>query len=409
MKNDIKTSLQKKVFDSLKDEHRIILRWATGVGKSKMAIDLVNNAVSNIRKAHNRRLKIAFIVAERSHISNWEKEFSTWGLNKDGVDISILCYASLHKLKDSSVDILILDEAHHCFTDKRKAILESITTDYVYMLSATLSRQKIEEIEDIFGKFTYSTVSLKDAINIDLLPDPNVYVIEMHLDDTVANQTILIGKDKHAPKVPWEHRYRYLYRNAPCCIQCTAKQKYQFLTEKMDYWKRRYESSHNQFHHSLWVNTGSQRKRFLGELKTYYVKLLTSSLATTRFICFCASVAQAETLDRRHTISSRKPSKSNQAIIDAFNNKDLNRIYAVGMANEGLNLVDIQAGIIAQLDGKERLFIQKFGRSMRAEDPVAYIFYYKDTQDEVYLKHALENIDERFIKFTNIGQLTKVQ
>jgi superfamily II DNA or RNA helicase len=69
------------------------------------------------------------------------------------------------------------------------------------------------------------------------------------------------------------------------------------------------------------------------------------------------------------------------------------------MATEGMNLTDIQVGIIVQLDGNERQFVQKFGRSLRAEDPVTYIFYYKDTQDETYLKNALENIDEKFIKY----------
>jgi superfamily II DNA or RNA helicase len=116
-------------------------------------------------------------------------------------------------------------------------------------------------------------------------------------------------------------------------------------------------------------------------------------------------VSQAEELDKKNTISSKKSTKFNMAIIDAFNKKVINRMYAVGMANEGLNLVDIQAGIIVQLDGKERLFIQKFGRSMRAEDPVSYIFYYKDTQDEKYLKNALENIEDKFINYTNIGTL----
>ena len=71
------------------------------------------------------------------------------------------------------------------------------------------------------------------------------------------------------------------------------------------------------------------------------------------------------------------------------------------MITEGMNLNGIEAGIIVQLDGKERLFVQKCGRALRAEDPVVYIFYYKDTQDDVYLKGALENIDEKFVKYIN--------
>lgn len=67
------------------------------------------------------------------------------------------------------------------------------------------------------------------------------------------------------------------------------------------------------------------------------------------------------------------------------------------MAQEGMNLNDIQAGVIVQLDGKERAFIQKFGRTLRAKNPVQYIFYYKFTQDEKWLNNDLEGIDKKFI------------
>ena len=79
------------------------------------------------------------------------------------------------------------------------------------------------------------------------------------------------------------------------------------------------------------------------------------------------------------------------------------------MITEGMNLTAIEAGIIVQLDGKERLFIQKFGRSLRAEDPVTFIFYYKNTQDENYLKLALENIDEKYIQYLDENRLSEIK
>lgn len=407
MKNDIKTALQNKEFEALKDKNRVILRWATGCGKSKMAIDLANNA-ANTLGCDDRRVKVAFIVAEKAHIKNWQNEFEKWGLLEGCMAVTICCYASLHKLRDTHFDILVLDEAHHCFTEKRMDTLSTIKADYILMLSATLSYQKIAEIEALFGTtFTVSTVSLKKAISTDILPDPKVNIIPMELDNVIYNQKIVIGKN--GPVVKWEDRGKYIYNKIPCVIKCTERQKYNYLTSSMDYWKDRYQRSNNQIFHNLWVNLGSQRKRFLGELKTIYVRKLLNTLNNKRYICFCSSVAQANELCRENTISSMRSSKLNQAIIDAFNDKKLRTIYAVGMANEGLNLVDIQAGIIVQLDGKERLFIQKFGRSMRAEDPVSYIFYYKNTQDETYLKKALENIDEKFISYLNINQLTSLQ
>lgn len=394
MKNEIKTALQEREFQALKDKHRVILRWATGCGKSKMAIDLVNNA------PHGR---VLFLVAERAHIKNWQEEFQKWGLQE--ADVTIICYNSLHKQKGEHYDVIVFDEAHHVFTEKRLEILWSLKADYIYLLSATLSIGKIAEIEDIYGKFIVSTVSLKEAISKEILPDPNVYLLPMELDNTKVNQEIKIGKGKNPIVAPYKDIKKYMYKSTPSIIQCTEKQKYEYLTQRMEYYKGKYEMSGSQIYHNLWVNTGSQRKRFLGELKTDSVRKLIKSLSTRkRFICFCASVAQAETLSKTNTISSKRTSKFNQATIDAFNKKLINRLYAVGMANEGLNLNDIEIGIIVQLDGKERLFIQKFGRSLRAEDPVAYIFYYKDTQDEKYLNNALDKIDSKFIKVLNINQ-----
>ena len=67
------------------------------------------------------------------------------------------------------------------------------------------------------------------------------------------------------------------------------------------------------------------------------------------------------------------------------------------MLQEGQNLTDIEAGIIVQLDGQERAFVQKFGRSLRADDPVQFIFYYKDTRDMDYLDNVLEGINNEYI------------
>jgi superfamily II DNA or RNA helicase len=114
-------------------------------------------------------------------------------------------------------------------------------------------------------------------------------------------------------------------------------------------------------------------------------------------------------LSQENTISSKRSSALNQRIIDAFNEKKINNIYAVGMITEGMNLSNIEVGVIAQLDGNERLFIQKMGRFMRSDSPIAYIFYYKGTQDEIYMKNALENIDPKFVKYITINQLNTIQ
>ena len=411
MNNDFKQKLQEKEFESLKDEHRVILKWATGCGKSKMTIDLINHVASS-----NPPVRILFVVAERAHIQNWQDEFDKWKLDTSKISTWVCCYASLKKYVNYGLwNVVVFDEGHHCFTEKRMAALEELKKNlmpdaYIYLLSATLSSGKQDMIEDIFGKFKTSTVTLKDAIERDILPDPKVYVVEMRLDNTKKHQEIQIGNDPKAPVVKWEERDKYIYKNTPCIIQCTEYQKNLFLTQRIEYWNDRYHRSNIEFQRIKAANYGSQRKRFLGELKTSVIRSLIERLPKkNRFVCFCASVAQANALDYVNTISSKRPAKSNQLIIDKFNAKKINHIYAVGMITEGMNLTDIQTGIIVQLDGKERLFLQKFGRVCRAEDPVTFIFYYKDTQDEKYLKEALENIDSKFIQHITIDKLNTIK
>lgn len=415
MNNDFKQKLQEREFLALKDKRRVILKWATGCGKSKMVIDLINHAVDSFR---DKPVKVLFLVAEKAHIKNWEEEFNKWQLRRDEVSTDVACYASLKKYYLYDIyDIIVLDEAHHAFTDKRLDMLREMenpirtpANQRVYLLSATLSGSKIDMAEEIFGKFTTSTVTLKDAIKQDILPDPKVYVVAMELDNVKRHQEIKIGNDPNAPVIKWEDRAKYIYKNTPCIIQCTEVQKNLFLTQSVDYWNERYHRSNSEYQRVKAANYGSQRKRFLGELKTGAVRQLVESFPRSiRYVCFCASVAQAESLSATNTISSRRPQRLNQMIIDAFNEKKINNIYAVGMITEGMNLTDIQVGIITQLDGKERLFIQKFGRSLRAEDPVTFIFYYKNTQDEVYLKGALENIDAKYVQHITINQLNNIK
>lgn len=401
MNNEYKDRLQKEEFENLRDRYRVVLKWATGCGKSKMCIDLINNAIDNYPP--RKTVKILFVVAERAHINNWQDEFEKWHLRMDRIVSNVICYASLKNEVGNKYDLVVFDEAHHAFTEKRLSVIETISADYVYLLSATLPSSKIEMMEEIYGKFTTSTVTLKDAIEEDILPDPRIYVVRLELDDEKANQEIRLNNPgEDAPVVKWKDKDKYVYKNTPCIIKCTQRQKYAFLTTKMEYWKRRYQMSHNQFQHNQWVSLGSQRKRFIGELKTPYAEKLIHRLRKQkRFVCFCASVDQASKLSSDATISSKSSSKYNQGIIDAFNGKKINEIFAIGMITEGMNLNGIEAGVIIQLDGKERLFVQKCGRVLRADDPIAYIFYYKNTQDEVYLKTALENIDMKYVKFIN--------
>lgn len=146
-----------------------------------------------------------------------------------------------------------------------------------------------------------------------------------------------------------------------------------------------------------WLLTGSERKRYLADIKTSYVQQLLLKLQHKRFVCFCGSIKQARVLSAdKNFICSEV--KNSQSIIDSFNDEEIDNLFVVDMIQEGNNLTNIEVGVIVQLDGQTGPFIQKSGRIMRSQKPIILIFYFKNTRDEEYLDNVLKEINIEHIR-----------
>lgn len=406
--------LQDNALDLVKKNKRIILSWSTGVGKSLVGIKLFSHLLEE-----DENSKFLIVVAETAHKQNWKEEFYKHLGEELGKEVlkrvTIECYASLKKVCDKEWKAIIFDEAHHLNSEIRMEFLSVMRAEYVICMSATMTGRKFYvlrvTLEITFGKFLISKVNLQDAIDQEFLPEPEILVIPMLLTHT-PNTCIYIKEwgNKNSRKeihCYYKDRFTFLsnrgrYPNVTLVIHCSEWEKYVSLNEDFDYWRKRALSNPgNLAIKNKWLQIGSQRKRFLGELKTEKAKKLISSFnKKTRYICFCSSVLQAEILGGKNCIHSNK--KGNQKIIDDFNAGKSSSLYAVNMGQEGLNLRDIEVGVLVQLDGEERGWIQKSGRIYRAHHPVIYILYYKNTRDEEYYKHAIEGMNPKYIKEISI-------
>ena len=391
--------LNSAAIELLKTNNNIAIQAATGVGKSKMAIDLCYEIASK----QIEPIKVLLVVAEIAHISNWNAEFIKWNWSFGAC--TIICYASLKKYRDTDWDVIIFDEAHHLNSELRLDVFDTLSAKYRIFLSATLKDTLLYRLEESCGPIANLKMGLQDAFNADILPEPKIILVPLELDNTKYNEIIIEEwgrKDKRLQaECRFEDRWKYLrdkkrVPNGNLLIHCTQKQKYDYLCQQFEYYKKRYMLSRNEILKNKWLQCGSKRKIYLGLLKTAAVIDLLEKINGKRFICFCTNIEQAEFLGSAFAVHSKK--KERQMIIDAFNSKAINRLFAVGMLQEGVNLTDIQVGIIVQLDGEERSFIQRFGRTLRSDSPVQYIIYYKGTRDEEYLNNALENIDKKYIK-----------
>lgn len=413
-----KDEVQKEAVELMKEHNKVILQWCTGLGKSKAAIEIVKHLFYEYLMLETRQgtsFKVLLIVAETAHKKNWKDEFVKWKVEDYIWDkmITVDTYASLKNHRNEHYDLIILDEGHHSGSDLRLDILEDITCDNILVLSATLPQSTIYELDRIFGKFVSFKISMRQAIEWGLLAKPKVFLIPMKLDNIYQTQTIVEERGKAIGRVTiktekknmWTYlKDKFHYPNLRLEVPCTEREKYDWYVSKVEYWKRMYMRTRNIGIKNKWLQFGSARKRFLGDLKSPQALALLGKLQDKRLVCFCSSIIQAEELGGENAIHSEK--KGSLEIINSFNEKRINSLFAVGMIQEGQNLTDIEAGIIVQLDGQERAFIQKTGRAMRANEPEIYILYYEGTRDEEYLEKALEGVDPEYV--TVINDLTEL-
>ena len=396
------------------DKKAIVLEHCTGLGKSFSALKIIHKY---------KPKKVLLLVAEIHHKLNWSNEILKFqnlyniDIYKDS-NITMECYASMKNYTETEWDFIICDEAHH-LSDLRIDFLTSMVASKYILLSATLEPSHLQYLLHrlhIYNKnkdYYYSKISLKYAINKGIIPEPDIYIIPIQLNDKIYSETIeeTWGKESLRKTITttyatmWDYlKNKKIYPNTKLIIRCTQAQKNEYYVSKIEYWRERFFNTYQDWVKNKWLQYGSQRKRFLGELKTPLVHKLLTILDDTRYICYCTSIDQANKLGADAAVHSKN--KSNGKILQEFQDKKRNHLFCIGMLTEGQNLKDIEVGIIVQLDGKERPFVQKMGRILRSETPQQYIFYYKNTRDEEYLSNILKGVDMDYIQtIDNIEEL----
>lgn len=404
--------IQTKAVQLSLNNNFMVLQYPTGLGKSYTVIQILDNIIKN-----NSNYKCLILEPEIPLIDNLKQEFIKF--NKEYLlnSCDIICYASLHKIKEY-YEIIILDEAHHAFSDLRLDWFQNLKAPkYMYLLSATLETYQIKMFDKIIGTdFLVHRISLKRAIEWGILPSPKIGVFKLKLNDCDKNCFYEYKRgDKNLRKQIIVHdenkKWKYIkdrvnYPNLHLIIYCTEQQKYKQLCYESETAKKRFIENKDEEKKSTlekyWLYSELCIKRFLAEIKTPYLDefLQDVILDNNRFIVFFGSVNQAEELAKKHNanlIASKN--KESQDLIKKFNNKEISNLYCCKMLSEGVTLTDLEIGVIGQLDGKSGSFVQRIGRSLRNKYPQIYIFYYQETKDENYLDIALQKIDKNYVTY----------
>ena len=248
-----KDVIAEQALELAKSHKHLILNWATGVGKSKAAIDIATLASP---------ARILLIVAEIAHKENWKKEFEKWNSGLWS-RVTVECYASLKNYRDTEWDMIILDEGHHARSGLRTDILSTLKAERVIVLTATLSLDDELQIAGAFGGDFYKfTIPLKDAISWGILPVPRIYLVPLSLSMEGRSETMeeSWGDSKKRTEliIPFERLYYYLGQKktmppTTLRIKCNQVQKYNYLTNKVEYFKRQFLSRRQEFIKNKWL------------------------------------------------------------------------------------------------------------------------------------------------------------
>lgn len=363
----------------------ILLTFPTGFGKTRCAIE----RVKHLSKNNNTLL----IVVPRNVLKvNWTEEINKWWKNCK-LNITFTTYVSFPKYK-GTWDFVIFDEAHHLSERCREALCD-FNIKHSILLSATVKKELKEELKEVFDDLYYYDISLRKAINNNILPDPTVYLLPLELDNKIPNERI-INNPKAKGKIiysSWAERWNYLkIKNNPVHIFCTQSQYVLNLDKKIDWFKKK---RHIESFRNKWLRLCGDRLKYLSDCKIPTVLKILKHCNSERTLTFCNNIEQTQKLGEYCINSKNKESLRNLRL---FNLGTITHITACNMLNEGCNLVNCRIGIYANLNSSETIIKQRVGRILRHPNPIIIIPYYKGTREEEIVKKMIEDYNSQLIK-----------
>lgn len=441
--NALRRQMQAAAIRSVVEDRFVIVNWGTGVGKSRVGI----GAVEEVFKLGG--LRILLLVDQTFHKSNWQKEFEDAKGEEHGrrlfESITVECYASLPKYVGTQWDLIVADEAHHLRGENRIALLEQVKTERMLCLSATVSckgdgEDLLAMLNSTFGFFRSFDFGVQDAIDTGILAEPVVHIHVLPIEDVSGRMDVVEEWGKKERRVKISATYadykQYLdkqkYPAATMTIDCTMEEAYRYYSRQTELAAMKYKKLSDDrdadpktvmWAKNRYVRCGGQRKLIIGKAKTVFARGLVGYLDKKglKYLCFCADVDQAIELGGGHVIfSGRKDRledlckrdgteepqfKTNEEVVAAFNEGSIRSLFAVNMIQEGQNLKGIEAGVTVQLAGKDRQFIQKFGRTLRSSKPEQHVIVAAGTKDVKYLRESLSGLDPRYFVLHGLGRL----
>lgn len=376
--NQIKDKLQREVQELWEQNNcKGLAALCTGAGKSKIAVNIVTD------DKHKGKWLLV-VPTEKLRDENWLDEFNKWKKKTYYSKLDRECYASLSKVDLSKYEGIILDEAHNLTeanSEPFRVLSKKQLTD-LKILALTATPPKEEEKIEIFNQLQLKKIKelkLDEGVELGIVAPYEIIIVETQLDNIKKNCK---GGTKDKPFLTteaanYEFKSRQIQR-----IQFSGKPVPKFL-----------------YLNRMHMIYGLQSKT---EAAKSILKHIPESKKT---LIFAGTIEQAIELEK-NTFHSKSDDKN----LKLFQENKINRLSCVQSLNEGLNIKDLDIGLVVQLNSNPRNLIQRVGRLVRIREghkATIYILSCVGTQDEKWVEKAIEGLDRSNITYTSIKNFEK--
>ena len=356
--------IQEEALEKVSEHKRCGLGMSMGIGKTRIAIQ-------HIIRNYNPFLQVLVVAPKKSIFQSWIDELDKMGCPNLIKHITFSTYLSINKQDPGKYDIVYLDECHSLL-DSHKGFLESFNGK-ILGLTGTPPKRKNSDKYRIVQKYCpiVHEFSVDEATDKDILNNYQIIVHELKLSKI---QT-LVKTTKDGRKWFTSEYKDYEYCTGRIIDAQTQKQK-QFAS--------------------------IMRMRALMDYRTKeeYMKGLLKNI-NQKCIIFANTKKQADKVCSHSYHSGNSDSNDN---LQLFSDGRIDKLSCVLQLSEGVNIPELQQGIIMHAYGNERKTSQRIGRLLRLnpdQTATCHILCYKDTVDEKWISSALSEFDSDKIKHFN--------
>lgn len=341
----------------VKSNCRATCQWATGTGKTRIALLAINKFLSK-----NPGKNITVIVPTEVLQEQWKKILYKEGLF---LNTDVMIINSAIRKENFQTDMIVIDEIHRVAAETFQRIFENCRYKIILGLTATFDRlDGKQELLECYCPVC-DTLSIDEAIANKWLSQLKQYLVMIRVDDI---------DEYHNLDTEFLDHFSFFNHDFNIAMACATN--YQFRNEYIrtmcqgDQTKKTDVSKMVHAHAFGFVRALKGRKEFIYNhpKKIEIANLILENRQDKKAITFWKTIKMAEQVKYGFVLHSKQTKKKRSSTMEEFSKLTTGSIHSSKALVEGVDCPGLNLGIIGGLDSSKTTKTQTVGRIIRFEE-----------------------------------------